>query len=52
MIMPPETSKMGSEVIAQVNVFLLSRILSDESTDKFFCCNLCTTKSAEAPDGE
>jgi hypothetical protein len=52
MIMPPETTKMGSEVIAQVSVFLLSRMLSNEVTDKFFCCNFCTTKSAEVPDGE
>lgn len=29
MIMPPETSKMGSEVIAQVSVFLPSRMLSN-----------------------
>jgi hypothetical protein len=53
MTMPPETSKMGStEVIAQVSVFLPSRLLSNKGTDKFFCCNFCTTKSAEALDGE
>ena len=33
MIMPPETSKMGSEVITQVSVFLPSRMLSNEGTD-------------------
>jgi hypothetical protein len=53
MTMPPETSKMGStEVIAQVSVFLLSHLLSDEGTDKFFCCNFCITKFAEVFDGE
>lgn len=53
MTMPPETSKMGStEVIAQVSLFLPSRLLSNEGTDKFFCCNFRTTKSAEALDGE
>ena len=51
MIMP-EASKMGSEVIAQVSVFQPSCMLSNEGTDKFFCCNFCTTKFTEAPDGE
>ena len=52
MTMPADTSKMGSEVIAQVSVFSSSLMLSNQGTDKFFCCNFCTTKSAEAPDGE
>ena len=53
MTTPSETSKVGStEVIAQVSVFLPSRLLSNEGTDKFFCCNFCTTKSTEALDGE
>jgi hypothetical protein len=53
MTMPPETSKVGStEVIAQVSVFLPSRSLSNEAADKLLCCNFCTTKPAEALDGE
>ena len=53
MTIPPETSKIGStEVIAQVSVFLLSRLLTNDGTDKLFCCNFCTTKFAEALDGK
>ena len=44
---------MGStEVIVQVRMFLPSRLLSDEATDKLFCRNFCPAKPTEALDGE
>ena len=53
MTMPSETSKIDStELILQVSMFLPSRLSSNETADKLFCCNFCAAKSAEAFDGE